>query len=255
MVVTAHGIGAPRLLLYSAREGAENVAANSTDQVGGNLMDHSSKPSWAKTPEPAWPFRGPASTSVIENLRDGVFCKDRAAFRSKLPMTAIAGPRCPLSTAADLAKTGLRGAELDAAIKEATSHEIRINSLVEHSPEAADRVALDPDRRDANGMPLPRNHFDCSDHTRAGLDAAEQAQDEVIGATGAPISIMSPDIQGTDHIIGAVRMGADGKSVVVDANLCSPDNRYFFPVGFGSLPNHGHGQPKPHHCCQRHRQE
>ena len=149
----------------------------------------------------------------------------------------------PLSTAADLAKKGLRGAELDAAIKEATSRQIRVSSLVEQSPEAENRVTLDPDKRDANGMPLPRIHYDYSDYTRAGLDAAERAHDEVFAALGATNVNHSPDIQGAGHIIGTVRMGKDAKTAVVDSDLRSFDHRNLFLLGSGTFPTSATANP------------
>ncbi|QCO54725.1 GMC family oxidoreductase [Pseudorhodobacter turbinis] len=244
VVVAAHGIETPRLLLNSAQEGAQYGVANSSDQVGRNLMDHPSMLSWAETPEPVWPFRGPLSTSGIENMRDGEFRKDRAAFRIEIANDGHAWPTgAPMSTAADLAKTGLRGAELDAAIKDATSRQIRISSLVEQSPDAENRVTLSPDKRDANGMPLPRIHYDFDDYTRAGLDAARDAHDEVFAALGATNINHSPDIQGSGHIIGTVRMGKDAKNAVVDADLRSFDHRNLFLLGSGTFPTSATANP------------
>lgn len=244
VVVAAHAIETPRLLLNSAQEGAENGISNSSDQVGRNLMDHPTKLSWAVAPEPVWPYRGPLSTSGIENLRDGEFRKDRAAFRIEIGNDGHAWPTgAPISTAADLARSGLRGEELDAAIKDATSRQIRLASLVEQSPDAENRVTLDPDRKDANGMPLPRIHFDLDDYTRAGLDAAQEAHEEVFAALGATDVNHSPDFQGAGHIIGTVRMGKDANTAVVDADLRSFDHPNLFLLGSGTFPTSATANP------------
>lgn len=244
VVVAAHAIETPRLLLNSAQEGAANGIANSSDQVGRNLMDHPSKLSWAETPEPVWPYRGPLSTSGIENVRDGDFRKERAAFRIEIGNDGHNWPTgAPLSTAAALAKQGLRGAELDAAIKKATSRHIRLASLVEQTPEAENRVTLDPDKRDANGMPLPRIHYDYSDYTRAGLDAAQQAHDEVFAALGATNINHANDINGSGHVIGTVRMGTDAASAVVDADLRSFNHHNLFLLGSGTFPTSATANP------------
>ncbi len=244
VVVAAHAIETPRLLLNSAQEGAENGISNSSDQVGRNLMDHPTKLSWAVAPEPVWPYRGPLSTSGIENLRDGDFRSDRAAFRIEIGNDGYNWPTgAPLSTASDLAMAGLRGAELDAAIKTETSRHIRLSSLVEQSPDANNRVTLDPDKRDANGMPLPRIQYDYSDYTRAGVEAAETAHDEVFEALGATNVNHSADIQGAGHVIGTVRMGRDATSAVVDANLRSFDHRNLFLLGSGTFPTSGTANP------------
>ena len=244
VVVAAHAIETPRLLLNSAQEGAANGIANSSDQVGRNLMDHPSKLSWAETPEPVWPYRGPLSTSGIENVRDGDFRKERAAFRIEIGNDGHNWPTgAPLSTAAALAKQGLRGAELDAAIKKATSRHIRLASLVEQTPEAENRVTLDPDKRDANGMPLPRIHYDYSDYTRAGLDAAQQAHDEVFAALGATNINHAKDANGSGHVIGTVRMGTDAASAVVDADLRSFNHHNLFLLGSGTFPTSATANP------------
>lgn len=244
VVVAAHAIETPRLLLNSAQEGAANGIANSSDQVGRNLMDHPSKLSWAETPEPVWPYRGPLSTSGIENVRDGDFRKERAAFRIEIGNDGHNWPTgAPLSTAAALAKQGLRGAELDAAIKKATSRHIRLASLVEQTPEAENRVTLDPDKRDANGMPLPRIHYDYSDYTRAGLDAAQQAHDEVFAALGATNINHAKDVNGSGHVIGTVRMGTDAASAVVDADLRSFNHHNLFLLGSGTFPTSATANP------------
>ncbi|MCX8226717.1 MAG: GMC family oxidoreductase, partial [Sulfitobacter sp.] len=244
VVVAAHAIETPRLLLNSAQEGAENGIANSSDQVGRNLMDHPTKLSWALAPEPVWPYRGPLSTSGIENIRDGEFRKDRAAFRIEIGNDGHSWPTgAPVSTAAELVNSGLRGEELDAAIKDATSRHIRLASLVEQSPNAENRVTLDPEKKDANGMPLPRIYFDFDDYTRAGLDAAQEAHDEIFAALGATGVNHSPDIQGAGHVIGTVRMGDDAVTAVVDADMRSFDHSNLFLLGSGTFPTSATANP------------
>ena len=79
-VLAAHAIEIPRLLLNSRTADRPDGVANSSDQVGRNLMDHPTQLSWALAPTPVWPYRGPLSTSGIENLRDGRFRKERAGL-------------------------------------------------------------------------------------------------------------------------------------------------------------------------------
>ena len=114
---------------------------------------------------------------------------------------------------------------------------------MEQSPDAENRVTLDPEKRDANGMPLPRIYFDLDEYTRAGLDAAQEAHDEVFAAIGATNVNHSPDIQGAGHIIGTVRMGSDAKSAVVDADLRSFDHPNLFLLGSGTFPTSATANP------------
>ena len=244
VVVAAHAIETPRLLLNSAQEGAPNGVANASDQVGRNLMDHPTKLSWAMAPEPVFPYRGPLSTSGIENLRDGDFRKDRAAFRIEIGNDGHAWPTgAPISTASRLAQDGLRGEELDAALKDQTARHIRLASLVEQSPDPENRVTLDPDKTDANGMPLPRIHFDYDAYTRAGLDAAQEAHNEVFAALGATEINHSPEIQGAGHVIGTLRMGTDASTAVVDPDLRSFEHPNLFLLGSGVFPTSATANP------------
>ncbi|MBN9023861.1 MAG: GMC family oxidoreductase, partial [Rhizobiales bacterium] len=99
-VIAAHAIETPRLLLNSKSEATPNGAANSSDQVGRNLMDHPTQLSWALANDALYPYRGPLSTSGIENLRDGAFRKDRGAFRIEIGNDGWSWPTgAPISTA------------------------------------------------------------------------------------------------------------------------------------------------------------
>ena len=110
-------------------------------------------------------------------------------------------------------------------------------------PTPKNRVTLDADKKDANGVPLPRIHFDLDDYTRAGLQAAEDAHNEVFAAIGAKNVQHSPDVQGAGHIIGTVRMGSDAKSAVVDADLRSFDHPNLFLLGSGTFPTSATANP------------
>jgi catechol 2,3-dioxygenase-like lactoylglutathione lyase family enzyme len=165
-VLAAHGIEIPRLLLKSRSEATPKGVANASDQVGRNLMDHPAQLSWALAPTPLWPYRGPLSTSGIENLRDGSFRKDRPAFRIELGNDGWAWPKgAPTTTAADLARFGLRHAALNSALRSQASRHLA--SLLEQlpEPETACRCrALRTDwattlRRDSPRLALPTPRF------------------------------------------------------------------------------------------------
>ena len=143
-VLAAHAIETPRLLLNSKSETTPNGAANSSDQVGRNLMDHPTQLSWALANDAVYPYRGPLATSGIENLRDGDFRKTRGAFRIEIGNDGWSWPTgAPISTAQDLANQGLRGSGLDNALAYQSARHIRLASLVEQPPDPDNRVTLD----------------------------------------------------------------------------------------------------------------
>ncbi|HLX28005.1 MAG TPA: hypothetical protein VKV24_05900 [Casimicrobiaceae bacterium] len=82
--LAAHAIEIPKLLLMSRGPNAPNGVTNSSDQVGRNLMDHPVQLSWPLTESPVYPYRGPMSTSGIENPRAGDWRATGPAFRIEI---------------------------------------------------------------------------------------------------------------------------------------------------------------------------
>jgi len=129
-VLAAHAIEIPKLLLMSRAEGATNGVANSSDQVGRNLMDHPVQLSYALASEPVWPYRGPLSTSGVENTRAGDWRAERPAFRIEIGNDGWSWPTgAPTTDAQEFAARGLRGIELQKALLERTSRQIRLGTL------------------------------------------------------------------------------------------------------------------------------
>ena len=243
-VLAAHAVETPRLLLHSRSEQWPSGVANSSDAVGRNLMDHPIQLSWALAGEPVWPYRGPISTSGIENLRDGEERRRRGAVRTQISNDGWNWPTGGAFTAAGaLAQGGLRGAELRATVAEQTSRHVQLASLVEQLPSAANRVALDAREKDIYGVPLPRIHFDIGGYARDGLNAARAMHDAVFAKVAASAVRHKDEFQGAGHIIGTCRMGADAKTSVVDANLRAHDHPNLHVVGSAVFPTSGTANP------------
>ncbi|HZH52705.1 MAG TPA: GMC family oxidoreductase [Microvirga sp.] len=243
-VIAAHAVETPRLLLNSRSEAMPRGVANGSDQVGRNLMDHPTQLSWALTNEPVWPYRGPLSTSGIENLRDGPFRAERPAFRVEIGNDGWSWPtNAPISTAQDLARAGLRGKALDAALRDRTSRHVRVASLVEQLPDPENRVSLDPAEKDMYGVPLPRLHYRLDDYVKAGLAAAREAHAEIFARLGTTDVQHQDGAAGAGHIIGTARMGDDPKSSVVDRDLRSHDHRNLFILGSAVFPTSATANP------------
>ena len=105
-VLAAHAIETAKLLLASH-------AANSSDMVGRNLMDHPTLLTWGLYPKPIGNYRGPGSTSGIPQLRDGGFRKKCAAFRIEIGNWGWAWPKlAPYKTLQAAVDSGLFGEAL-----------------------------------------------------------------------------------------------------------------------------------------------
>lgn len=243
-VLAAHAIETPRLLLNSRSERLPNGVANSSDQVGRNLMDHPTQLSWALSPEPVWPYRGPLSTSSIENFRHGAFRNDRPAMRIEIGNDGWTWPTgAPVSTAAELARQGLRGQALNAALRDQASRHLRLASQVEQLPDPENRMTLDPDERDIYGVPLPRIAYSIDDYVEAGLAATRAAHTQIFDRMGATAVKHGDAPEGAGHIMGTARMGNDAKDSVVDRDLCSHDHRNLFILGSATFPTGATANP------------
>jgi len=242
-VLAAHAIETPRLLLNSTSAETPNGVSNSSDQVGRNLMDHTTQLSWALAGSPVYPYRGPLSTSGVENLRDGDFRRQRGAFRIEIGNDGWSWPTgAPITTASDLAMQGLRGAALDKALADQASRHIRLASLVEQPPDPENRVTLGG-TRDIYGVPVPRISYRLDAYTKAGFASSVEAHDAIFARLGASQVQHSPVAQGAGHIIGTARMGDDPAASVVDRDLRSHDHPNLFILGSSVFPTSATANP------------
>ena len=243
-VHAAHAIETPRLLLHSRSEALPNGVANRSGQVGRNLMDHPTQLSWALSREPVWPYRGPLSTSSIETFRHGASRKDRPAMRIEIGNDGWSWPKgAPVSTAAELARQGLRGSELNAALRDQAARHVRLASQVEQLPDPDNRVTLDSNERDMYGVPLPRLAYRLDDYVRTGLAAARAAHAEIFERLGSTGIEHRNAPEGAGHIMGTARMGNDPKSSVVDRDLRSHDHANLFILGSAVFPTGATANP------------
>jgi len=243
-VIAAHAIETPKLLLQSRTDAFPRGIANSSDQVGRNLMDHPSQLTWGLAAEPLGVYRGPLSTAGIESTRGGDWRADHGAFRLQFDNQGWAWPTgAPDSTVRELVKQGLRGAELDRALQAHASREINIATMVEQLPDAANRIVPDFDRRDAIGLPRPRITYSVDDYSRKALAHARRIAREVGAALKATEMHDGSDIISSGHVIGTCRMGTDAKASVVNPDLRAHDHANLFLLGSGVFPTSAASNP------------
>ncbi|MEA3108094.1 MAG: glucose dehydrogenase [Gammaproteobacteria bacterium] len=239
VIVAANAIESAKLLLLSG-------VANSSDQVGRNLMDHLQKAVLGSAREPVYPFRGPPSTSGIETFRDGEFRKMRGAFRMSLGNDGWSRSGSPQTDVARLIETeGLFGRELRERLFHEVSRQVRMSCSVEVLPNPANRVTLSP-LLDSFGVPRPQLHFATDDYTRDAFGPALDVIQDVLRALDATVTSLDRNprnYSGAGHIMGTCRMGFDAKTAVVDADCRSFDHRNLYVVGAGAFPTCGTANP------------
>jgi choline dehydrogenase-like flavoprotein len=245
-VLAAHAIEIPKLLLMSRGPNAAQGVANSSDQVGRHLMDHPIQLSWALTGAPVYPYRGPLSTSGVENSRAGDWRATRPAFRIEIGNDGWSWPTgAPVSDAQALAGKGLRGDALKRALYDRTARQIRFGTLTEQLPDPENRVTPDPVKRDALGLPRPRIAYRIDDYTKAGLAEARKIHEAAFTRLNATeiTHNADKDFQGAGHVMGTARMGRDAKHAVVDGELRAFDHPNLFIEGSAVFPTCGAANP------------
>jgi choline dehydrogenase-like flavoprotein len=267
-VLAAHAVENAKILLNSARVLGRNVA-NSSGQVGCNLMDHPCYLAWGLMPPgtQAFGYRGPIATSGIETLRDGPFRSDRAAWRIEIGNEGWNWPiGDPYITAQDYLY-GLNNSQLNpqnqilgnqqylSQINDLLTRQFRIAFLVEQDAQTSNRVQLS-DYTDNLGIPRPLITYNLSDYTRAGFASARQATTEFMSRLGARNYTVNTgssasftyggqtyEYQGAGHLCGTHIMGASSGTSVVNSYQQSWDHPNLYLVGCGSMPSIGTENP------------
>jgi glucose dehydrogenase len=238
VVVAAHAIETPKLLLMSG-------LANSSDQVGRNLMDHLSKSTYGLASEPLFPFRGPPSTSGIESFRDGEFRRDYAGFRVSLNNDGWSRRGAPAAEIVDgVINQQLIGTELQSAVFGRVTRQLRLSCSVEVAPDPGNRVELSS-MTDALKLPRPKITFTPPDYSFRGLARATEALADIFRLIGATEVNLGEDnaYDGAGHIMGTCRMGRDPRQSVVDAQCRTHDHKNLFIVGSSVFPTVGSPNP------------
>jgi choline dehydrogenase-like flavoprotein len=235
-VVACHAIETPKLLLMSAGENAQKGVANSSGQVGRNLMSQIDVGIQGLTREPVYTYRGPVSTGGIVELRDGPFRSEHCALGISPSNEGWDRAIGPLLVSAQLIKKGLRGEALKAAVRDNVSRQLLIGTSGEMLPDTYNRVGL-ANQKDALGIPRPRIWFRTQDYTMKGLEAAKTVQSAIMAALGATEVKQLGPIADSAIMGGTTRMGDDPKTSVVDANLRAHDHPNLFIVGSQVFPS------------------
>lgn len=243
-IIAAHAIETPKLLLMSRTDALPNGVANSSDQVGRNLMDHPVQLSWAMTAAPVYPYRSPLENAGIEDLRDGDFRGEHAAFRMAIGEDGWSFPGTPpTGVAQELIGQGLRGPRLVEELNARVSRQFRFANLIEQLPNPANRIVPAFDQLDSFGIPRPHITYSLDDYVRRGMAVARQVSERIFRLMGAEEIQHSEEHEGAGHVMGTYRMGRDPKTSVVDGNQRSHDHPNLFLLGSGVFPTVGTANP------------
>jgi len=251
-VLAASAIENAKLLLASN-------AANSSDQVGRNLMDHLVMLTWGLTPEKIYPYRGPGSTTNIPTFRDGEFRNEHAAWISPLDNWGWSWPTfAPGSDVQAALEKGMFGKNLRNHIHDKVTRQFLLHFECEQSPEPENRVTIDPKYKDQIDNYRPVIHYNVSEYMRKSMEAAKKVSDQIFAANEiedftnyskqndpgyVEYKGQGYTFRGAGHIVGTHRMGSCKEDSVVNEDQRTWDHKNLFLVGCGNMPTLGTSNP------------
>jgi choline dehydrogenase-like flavoprotein len=229
-IVACNGLETPKLLLMSADSRNPHGIANSSDQVGRNMMDHPQITMTVTLEEPYWAGVGPVVNSGIMETSQGDFRSEHAGAYFRFNNFA----RNRFVTF-DALKTGLVGKALDEEIRRKTACTADIVLAHEILPDENNRLTLS-DKKDWLGLPKPAIHYDVGDYVRRSLkEYSLPIAHQIAEAMGATEKKFSKQFNQSKHIMGGTRMGNDAATSVVDDVCRAHDHPNLFLPGGGAM--------------------
>ena len=245
VIVAANGIGTPRLLKLSASERHPNGLANSSGQVGLNLMFHpyGIVTGFFDDPE-SHAFRGALGNILMSQqfyetdpARGFVRGYSFQMNRSAAPARTASGFMMP---------TVPWGRRHHEEFAERFGKSSLLLVISEDLPEAHNRVALHPTLTDSSGIAAPQVFYRMSDNTRRLLDHGIANARKALEAAGAHRTVTTPVFTGGGwHLMGTARMGEDPARSVVDANCQAHDADNLFVIDGSVFVTSGAVNPTP----------
>ena len=217
VVMACNGVGTPRLLLNSRSSLFPDGLANGSGMVGRNLMFHPYAIVTGVFDESLEGFKGPIGCSVISQefyetdlyrgfVRGYTFQVVRSYGPMQTALGGIEGYVIPW------------GEDHRRVFDERFGHTVTIAVIGEDLPEVNNRVTLDPELADGDGIPAPKVTYKMSENSLKMMDHGSARATEALEAAGAAEVLVNPLLRPAGwHLMGTARMGIDSSSSVVDA--------------------------------------
>jgi choline dehydrogenase-like flavoprotein len=215
VVMACNGIGTPRLLLNSKSSLFPNGLANSSDQVGRNLMFHPYSWTCGVFEDEQDGFAGPHKLIRSQEFYE----TDQSRGYVRGYTLEIQRGMPPVRTAHTALRLGMVpwGEDHHDAFRRLFKRTTGMVAVCEDLPEAHNRVTLDEHLKDSDGIPAPKIDYTLSDNSRNMLDHGIARSTEILKAAGAyEVYSEAPIPYGGWHLMGTARMGKDPANSVVN---------------------------------------
>jgi choline dehydrogenase-like flavoprotein len=249
VVLCANGAETPRLLLLSTNKQFPEGLANSSGLVGKYLMLNSGPSAMAVFEHPLNDYKGVAVSRILHDFYEldpqkVGFCGG-GGLDARFDLTPISFATNGYDMGGLPPGTPRWGKEFKASLAHNYTRSLEIVSHGTSLPVESNSFSLDPDLKDAWGLPALRMTYkDHPDDLKLGAFLHDRIM-ELLDATDAVQKWASP-IEEQDfayHLLGTCRMGSDPKSSVVNADHRAHDVKNLFICDGSSLVTSGRGQP------------
>lgn len=245
VIVACGAVETPRLLLNSEVPSAQHGLGNESGMVGHHFMETLSWASSGLHSEPLGSHRGLPSDGICWdfNAPDAIpGSVGGCRFSTAVHEADLVGP---LSYATRV--IGGWGRRHKAEMRQKFGRALTVGSIGESLPNPKSYIDLDPEVRDANGLPKARIHSYLDDAELTRLAFMAKTSREILKASGAGDIFEeygSYDTFQSTHVFGTCRMGTNPDDSVVDPfgrshrwrNLVIADACVFPSSGGGESP-------------------
>ena len=232
VILACNGIGTPRILLNSKSKKFPNGLANSSGLVGKNLMYH--------------PY---ASATGLFNENDLNYALGPLAniiivqefYETDPKRDFLRGYSFQMNRAHGPAHTALGSGSGGVSIPWGKDHHDEFSKrfkkylgfaiISEDLPELHNRVEIDENLKDKNGIPLPKIFYKTSQNTRKLLDHGLKSAEKLLKEAGSYEVIKQPLIETAGwHLMGTAKMGIDPKTSVVNSECQTHDVKNLYII-------------------------
>ena len=243
VVVCCNGSETPRLLLLSTSNQFPNGLANSSGLVGKYLMFNGYSTASGVFERPLNEYKSVMATRVLyyfyeSDPRRGFYGGGALDARAFVYPTMFALAGLPQDEPA-------WGADYKRMLLDYYTRTMNVDGHSTSLPLATNTISLDPEVKDAWGLPAMRVTYRDHADDLAMMRFLQKRAIEVLEAAGARRTWRRP-VQETTlaaHLLGTCRMGDDPRTSVVDRHHRAHDVRNLFISDGSSLVTGGRGQP------------
>lgn len=244
VIVSANGVGTPRLLLNSASNDHPNGLANSSGLVGRRLMMHPYGTVSGLFDDFFENWQGPYGQRSY-CLEFAETRKDTNFYRgAKWQLMGMGGPLATVGAWPWGGNGDVWGENFHPTVQKRFGRSAYWGIMAEDLPSEENMVSLDPNLTDADGMPAAKITYKASQNTWDLLHYNQERAAESMREAGAyEIAVMPLQRETGWHILGSVRMGDDPRTSVVDSFGRSHDVPNLFVMDGSVMPTSGAVNP------------